>query len=186
MKQSIKAKRLAKHHKRYGGGNKLNLVALMDIFTILVLFLIVNQSEVTVLKSDKSTQLPVSLAEELPSENLLVSVIKDADNNQGVMVQERLIWSEAKSVNRDLSNLSLSEALINELKHQASRAVALTPTQLDKGRGVTIMGDAKIHYQILKPILAACGQTEYRNISLAVEQKLAVSAASGQVQGESL
>ena len=45
MKQSLRAKRLARHHKRLGGASKLNLVSLMDIFTILVFFLIVNQSE---------------------------------------------------------------------------------------------------------------------------------------------
>ena len=38
MKQSARAKRLAKHHKRFNSAPKLNLVSLMDIFTILVFF----------------------------------------------------------------------------------------------------------------------------------------------------
>jgi len=51
MKQSARAQRLAKHHKRFNSSPKLNLVSLMDIFTILVFFLIVNQSEVRVLET---------------------------------------------------------------------------------------------------------------------------------------
>ena len=35
MKQSYKAVRMERHHKRFGGSG-LNLVSLMDIFTILV------------------------------------------------------------------------------------------------------------------------------------------------------
>ena len=38
MVKSARAKRMAKHHKRNKGAGSLNLVSLMDIFTILVFF----------------------------------------------------------------------------------------------------------------------------------------------------
>ena len=85
MKQSARSKRLAKHHKRFNSGSKLNLVALMDIFTILVFFLIVNQSEVRVLQNIEEIKLPVSVAEELPVENLVITIFEKA-----VLVQEEL------------------------------------------------------------------------------------------------
>ena len=104
MKQSIRAKRLAKHHKRFNSSGKLNLVSLMDIFTILVFFLIVNQSEVRVLQNIKEIKLPVSIAEELPAENLIITVL-----NNSVLVQERAVWQNS------LSGLASDEKSSDEL-----------------------------------------------------------------------
>ncbi|MCH8101169.1 MAG: biopolymer transporter ExbD, partial [Proteobacteria bacterium] len=42
MVKSGRAKRMEKHHKRNKAMGTLNLVSLMDIFTILVFFLLVN------------------------------------------------------------------------------------------------------------------------------------------------
>ncbi|WP_394129935.1 ExbD/TolR family protein [Shewanella maritima] len=172
MKQSLKAKRLAKHHRRLKGGNKLNLVALMDIFTILVFFLIVNQSEVRVLQSIEKVKLPVSVAEELPVENLMIAVI---DNT--ILVQERAVWVVESEVKAGFDPSLLQEnpdmvtAITTELEYQASRRPELTEIEQQKGRAVTIIGDASIPYVLLKQIMAACAQTGYRNMSLAVEQQ---------------
>jgi uncharacterized membrane protein YfcA len=65
MKQSAKAKKLARHHKRLKSVPKLNLVSLMDIFTILVFFLIVNQVKI----------IPYAWMGQFSSENLLLSLI---------------------------------------------------------------------------------------------------------------
>ena len=54
MKQSIRAKRMARHHSRLKKVPTLNLVSLMDIFTILVFFLLVNSSDVEVIETDKN------------------------------------------------------------------------------------------------------------------------------------
>src|SRR5688572_21384465 len=74
MKQSIRAKRMAKHHRRLSQVSKLNLVSLMDIFTILVFFLLVNSGDVEVLQADKSIKLPASFSEEIPENNLVVLI----------------------------------------------------------------------------------------------------------------
>ena len=47
MKTSAKAKRIQRHQRRGKQQGKLNLVSLMDIFTILVFFLMVNASDQT-------------------------------------------------------------------------------------------------------------------------------------------
>ena len=54
MKLSRRAKRMKRHYKRMDKAGGLNLVSLMDIFTILVFFLMVNSSDVKVLQQDKS------------------------------------------------------------------------------------------------------------------------------------
>ena len=57
MVKSARAKRMEKHHKRNKGTAALNLVSLMDIFTILVFFLLVNSSDVETLPNAKDLQL---------------------------------------------------------------------------------------------------------------------------------
>ena len=55
-------------------GTSLNLVSLMDIFTILVFFLMVNSSEVEVLQSNSDIKLPDSSSEQRPKDRLTISV----------------------------------------------------------------------------------------------------------------
>jgi len=168
VKQSSRSKRLAKHHKRFNSGSKLNLVALMDIFTILVFFLIVNQSEVRVLQTAKEIKLPVSIAEKLPVENLVITIL---DNT--ILVQERAIWQKnAQDSGLELhENNDFIEALKTELNYQVSKRPDLTIVEQEKGRAVTIIGDSSTPYAILKQIMAACADTGYRNMSLAVQQQ---------------
>ncbi|MGI2038523.1 ExbD/TolR family protein [Shewanella frigidimarina] len=168
MKQSARSRRLAKHHKRLKAGSKLNLVALMDIFTILVFFLIVNQSEVRVLQNIEKISLPVSVADVLPVENLVITVFTDT-----VLVQERPIWQKGTDEIglTEQQNPEFINALTNELTYQASKRTELSEAELQNGRAVTIIGDASTPYVVLKQIMTACAATGYRDISLAVEQQ---------------
>jgi biopolymer transport protein ExbD len=172
MKQSAIAKRRAKHHKRFSNTAKLNLVSLMDIFTILVFFLIVNQSEVQVLDTIKQINLPISIAEELPSENVLITVL-----NNKVLVQGRSVWQSNTSLNNN--NNQLIDALKVELAYLASKRPKLNPLEKKLGRSVTIIGDASVPYQVLKQIMAACADSNYRNMSLAVQQLLKNASGEG-------
>jgi biopolymer transport protein TolR len=80
--KSRKAERMQKHHKRHKTGG-LNLISLMDIFTILVFFLLVNSQDVETLPNAKDIQLPESYAEEKARENVVILVTDDAILVQG-------------------------------------------------------------------------------------------------------
>jgi biopolymer transport protein ExbD len=172
MKQSLRAKRMEKHHRRLNQAPKLNLVSLMDIFTILVFFLLVNSGDVEVLQTDKSIKLPASFSEEIPEENLVV-LISATD----VVVGGRSVGSVADLV---ASTGDLFSPLQQELKYQAERAGPLAEKNKTAGRPVTIMADQKIPYQLLKKIMATCAAAEYRDISLAVTKKELPANAGGE------
>ncbi|MDN3638067.1 biopolymer transporter ExbD [Simiduia curdlanivorans] len=162
MKQSLRAKRMAAHHKRQKQGSKLNLVSLMDIFTILVFFLLVNSSDVEVLQTDKSIVLPTSSSEQMPDTTLVVRI-----NANDLIVGGRAV----ARVDEVIAAKGLDiEALALELKYLSAKARPLTPEEQVKGRAVTIMGDKAIPYTLLKKVMATCAQNEYRNISLAVSK----------------
>ena len=176
MKQSFRAKRLAKHHKRYNSTSKLNLVSLMDIFTILVFFLIVNQSEVRVLQNTKELNLPVSIAKEMPAENILVTVLP-----RSILIQERVIWQQEQVLTQvsQQDNSGLMKALKTELNYLSAKRVELSKSEQENGRAVTIIGDSSVPYQVLKQIMAACADSNYRDISLAVKQVAKKNLAGG-------
>ena len=172
MKQSLRAKRMAKHHRRLSQGSKLNLVSLMDIFTILVFFLLVNSGDVEVLQTDKSIKLPASVSDQVPQTNLLVLV-----NATDIVVAGRSVGKVADLMAATTDNFA---PLTTELKYQAQKAGALKPEDQLVGRPITIMADEKTPYQVLKKIMATCAGAEYRAISLAVTQKVTATNADGE------
>ncbi len=163
MVKSARAKRMEKHNKRHKGSGGLNLVSLMDIFTILVFFLLVNSSDVQTLPNAKDMKLPESIAEKKPEENVVVLIGKTDILVQGTPVAK--IAEVMAEKGNDIP--ALREALLSQndrvLRREAKDDVA--------GREVTIMGDKEIPYRLLKKVMATCTQSDYGQISLAVLQK---------------
>lgn len=164
MKMSRRAKRMERHHKRTGRSAGLNMVSLMDIFTILVFFLLVSSTTVQDLPNAKKIKLPESVAEKLPKENVVIMVSAD-----DIVVQGRKV-ADVASVKR--ANRPEINALKKELNRISSKQlVATTPDGKPVPREVTIMGDRQIPYELLKKIMFTCTKANYTNISLAVMRK---------------
>jgi biopolymer transport protein TolR len=163
MVKSARAKRMEKHHARNGRGAALNLVSLMDIFTILVFFLLVNSSDVETLPNAKDLQLPESIAEQKAKETVVV-LIGETD----IIVQGTPIAKIADVIDQDGNDIApLREAL----KSQNDRVLRREAKDDVAGREVTIMGDKEIPYRLLKKVMATCTAADYGQISLAVLQK---------------
>ena len=72
---SVKTNRMARHHRRNKEKSfSLNMVSLMDIFTILVFFLLVTSSESQVVSQPKNIVLPESVATKTPKQNTVILV----------------------------------------------------------------------------------------------------------------
>ncbi len=161
MKMPRFAGRAADIRKHGRGGGGLNLVSLMDIFTILVFFLLVNSSNVQQMPNSKSVKLPPSTSDRLPEETLLLLV-----NQQHILVQGRPVVKIAEIIDQEEV---LIAPLLEELQHHAARKGLL-----EEGAApgeVTIMGDKEIAYRLLKRIVATCSQANYTSVSLAVMRK---------------
>lgn len=159
LKMSKRAKRMQRHHKR----NKkvgLNLVSLMDIFTILVFFLLVNSSSTQQLPSTKDIQLPKSVAEALPKETLVITI-----SNNDLLVAGRRIVTVKEFIDSKVAVIPLLE---KELAFQFRQS--RSKKSKDGQREITIMGDRTIPFKALKKIMATCTKTNYSRISLAVLQ----------------
>ena len=79
------SRRARLRQRHYGRMHKAGeLVSLMDIFTILVFFLMVNSSDVKVMQNTADVPLPGSTARQEAVENLTVQVV-----GQSILVQGR-------------------------------------------------------------------------------------------------
>ena len=163
MRKSRRAQRMEQRHERGKKGGALNLVALMDIFTILVFFLLVNSSNVETLPNAKDIQLPQSIAEEKAKETVVI-LISETD----ILVQGSPVAKVADVMKLKGNDIpQLRQALLSQndrvLRREAQDDIA--------GREVTIMGDKDIPYRLLKKVMATCTTADYGQISLAVLQK---------------
>jgi len=161
--KSFRAQRLERRAVRQSQVPKLNLVSLMDIFTILVFFLLVNSAAVEVLPNAKHLELPKSFAEERARETLILMVTKDqvlVDGN-AVMAVTDVEATEGK----------LLGPLKSELLKSPLLPVEGEPGKLTRGE-INIMADRAVPYSVLKKIMATCTDVRFASISLAVIRKL--------------
>ncbi len=158
MAQSKKAARIERHKRRRNRGSALNLTALMDIFTILVFFLLVNSSQEQPPSHDNLV-LPISTATKELKDNLIIMVTSESILVQGVEVANAQI---AKNLEDD-SIPGLSE----ELRRQAQRIRANTDDPV-KASEITIMADKEIPYKLLRKLMFTCTERDFTRISLLV------------------
>lgn len=148
----------------------LNLTSLIDLFTILVLFLLFHLAGgAEVLPVSDKLQLPKSISETPPQATVTVVITTEEISVEGKRVEE----VQAVLDTPDL----LIAGLKQELDQHAQKAKAMgaaTGTQVFKGK-VTILGDRLIPFKLLKKVMFTCSQAEFSDIHLAVIQKETVS-----------
>ena len=145
----------------------INIVSLIDIFAILVFYLLVNALVVEVLPSFKSIKLPESSIQDDPQDTIVVLVTPDEILvKQGGKTVKAMDVSEAHSAEgRILAGLKaeLYRQPVGQIKGGSAT---------DTSRGeVNIMADRSIPYSVLKKVMATCTEMRFAKISLAVLQK---------------
>lgn len=155
-----RAERRARNHSDVD----LNLVALIDIFTILIFFLMSYAGVVEVLPSAKAIKLPQSSAQKSPRETIVVLV-----NNSDIIVEGRKVASVADVLGADGDLIAPLKA---ELDFHASRQTIRAENEAAK-RAITIMGDKDIPYRLLRKVMVTCARANFTDVSFAVQQKSA-------------
>ncbi len=158
--KSRRMKRMARREKR---PPTLNLVSLMDVFTILVFFLLVNSSSSDVLEPPKEIKLPDSVVETKPRETVVVLVTEQAIIVQGepVALLKDIVDSKAQIV----------ETIKDRLLQQRKRVIGVSTKTIAESKEVTILAHKTIPFKLLKKVMSSCTAAGYGKISLAVIQK---------------
>lgn len=139
----------------------MNLVSLIDVFTILIFFLLSNSGGVETLPSPKAVLLPESVADKAPRETVIVVV-----SGTEILVGGRRIASVAEVM---ATEGDLIAPLKVELEQQASRQVIRKENEADAKR-LTIMGDKDIPYRLLRKIMFTGARANFADVSFAVRR----------------
>jgi biopolymer transport protein ExbD len=140
----------------------MNLVSLIDVFTILIFFLLSSASGVELLASPKAVKLPESFTEKTPKETIVVVV-----NGSDILVDGRKVAnvSDVMATQGDLIS-----PLKDELDLLANRQVVRAENQAQT-KAITIMGDQNIPYQLLRKVMYTSARANFSDVSFAVRRK---------------
>ena len=140
----------------------LNLVSLIDIFTILIFFLLSSASEVETLPSFKAVKLPESSAEAQPKETIVVTI-----SGTEIIVDGRKVADVADVMRTDSDVIAPLKA---ELELLSKRQVIREQNQASKA-AITIMGDKDIPYRLLRKVMVTSARANFTDVSFAVRQR---------------
>jgi biopolymer transport protein ExbD len=136
----------------------LNLVALMDVFTILVFFFLVHSVDGTPEADHALVHLPESVADQKPRDTPVVVITRDN------------ILLQGESVVTIDTVMRASRGGIEALE-TALQAQSLPDSTDTADREVTIMGDKSIPFVLLNRVMLSCKRAGFGNISLSVLQR---------------
>jgi len=166
VRNSRRIKRMGRNRLKIG---KMNLTSLMDVFTILVFFLLVNSGSVEILDAPKEVSLPESRVESRPRETVVIFISPDE-----VLVQGKLVARVEDILNGEADVLNPIHARLAELKENIVGVSTLT---VAASREVTILADKSVPFMVVKTVMSTCTDQGYENVSLAVTQKSSQVAA---------
>jgi len=141
----------------------MNLTSLMDIFTILVFFLLVNSASTEVLETPKKITLPASVVEEKPRETVVIFVSPEEVTVQGesvVRIEEILA-----SANPNIGPIA------ERLEQLGRKIIGLKTQTVAESKEVTILADRTVPFSVVKKVMSTATGQGYGRISLAVLQK---------------
>lgn len=154
--KSARGERIARRARR-STSSDLNLTSMMDIFTILVFFLMVNSGNVEVLPNPKSLKLPES------------SIVANANDTLTLMVTRNEIVVNGREV-MTLAELAKGPSVLPKLKAELENIPLSPATEAQPAsRGeVNIMADRNTSFALVKKVMATCSEARFSKISLAV------------------
>lgn len=161
MKNTRRMKRMSRNHKK--GVPGMNLTSLMDVFTILVFFLLVNSGSSEVLEPPKNISLPDSVVETKPRETVVILVTPDVILVQG---EEVVSMADVKASKRDIIL-----PIKNKLEEVKNSVIGVSTKTIAESSEVTILSHKTIPFKILKKIMSSSTYAGYDKISMAVFQK---------------
>ncbi len=168
MNSSRRIRRMTRNKRAV---SKLNLTPLMDVFTVLVFFLMINSASVETLQQPKQIKLPESVVEAKPRETVVIFVGKDEVLVQGVPV--------ARVADIQANGNAAMEPIRVRLAELSESVIGLSTQAVAESQEVTVLADKTIPFSVLKKIMATCTGQGCTRVSLAVIQKSAHSTDDG-------
>lgn len=150
--------RAARNHT----GLDMNLTALIDVFTILIFFLLSSAGVESALPSSKAVQLPASTAEKAPRDTLAVVV-----SAEDIVVEGRKVAAVADALAQAGDLIPGLQAELALLKQRQT----VRQENADAEKVITIVADKEVPYRLLRKVMATGAAAGFSDVSFAVQQR---------------
>ena len=160
MRNSRRIKRMGRNRLKI---SKMDLTSLMDVFTILVFFLLINSGSVEVLDAPKELTLPESRVETKPRETVIIFI-----SPTEVLVQGQLVALVDEIIEDKKGVLDPIAARLTQIKDSV---IGTSTLAVSTSQEVTILADKSVPFTVIKTIMSTCTSEGFENVSLAVTQK---------------
>jgi biopolymer transport protein ExbD len=160
MRQSRRMKRMGRSKRKLTG---LNLTPLMDVFTILVFFLLFHSSGSNIPDTPRQIKLPDSVVETKPRETVVIMVSPEV-----VVIQGQAVIPTPELLE---DRIEMVPEITERLEQLERNIIGISTKTVAQSKEVTILADKTIPFKVLKKIMSTCTGSGYGRISLAVIQK---------------
>jgi biopolymer transport protein ExbD len=165
MKGSRRMTRLSRFRPKVSA---MNLTSLMDVFTILVFFLVMHSGSEVLDSGD--LVLPESVIDTKPTETVVINI-----GTEEVLVQGEPVVRVADIIAAGGGDVVPIMARLQDLQE---RVIGVRTQAVAKSTAITILADKSIPFAVVKQIMSTCTTQGYTRISLAVIQKESAVASA--------
>ena len=160
MKSSARLKRM---DRRLIKTPTVVLTSLMDIFIVIVIYLLMNQTIGVDVAPPRAIKLPDSVVETAPRQTIVMTVSKTDIVVQGVQV----VTVAEVIGNKD----DFIEPVAKRMLKIRESYIGINEESVANSTEVTIMADRTVPFKVLKKLMSTSSSAGYGKISLAVNQK---------------
>jgi biopolymer transport protein ExbD len=154
--------------KRGNATVKLNITSMIDMFTLMVVFLLQNYSaQGQLVTPAEGLKLPKSSVEKMAKEALNVKV-----SQKTIMVENSIVIDQAgyqKLLSQKDFMIDQLYKILSKYSAEAEKSAEMFKTEFS-GK-ISIQGDVEIPYNVLTRVMYTCGQAGYPNMNLIVYRK---------------
>jgi biopolymer transport protein ExbD len=138
------------------------LTSLMDIFIVLVLYLLVNQASGINLETPDHVVLPDSGVDTLPRQSIVITL-----SDRDVRIQGEAVVAMSDVVASNEVEIAPIRQAIERIRAEAEKR----HDQAGVFTEVTVVADRRVPFKVLKKVMLSSSNAGYGKISFAVNQK---------------
>ena len=157
-----------RHGKVGGSHGPLSLVPMIDILTIIVVYLLVHAADAELLSNPRNVSMPMSVSELKPREATVITVARD------------MLYVNGEEVVSVAEVAASTEPVVERLRVKLRKQAKSLRGSSAEEREITVIADKSLMYPVLRRIVASCSAAEYTKVSLAVvEREQALASLPG-------
>ena len=164
------ARKKRKEREAAGEIHELNITAMMDMMTIILVFLLKTYAASAImLTQSEDIKPPISSTRAVPKDTVAVTI-----TTQDILVGDRVVVTlENGQVPPRLLDGRLVKPLDQALRHEVDKlkTIAARNPSAPFSRELSVIGDRKIPYDLLLTVLYTAGQAELETYRFVVLQK---------------